>query len=156
MTRLTGTWVQWSGTPGGHWSSEERALRERQDNRCAVCRREDPLHLCRTISPARGGTNYIGNYVYLCTGCRDMKNGRLLIEVRRMVRRFEQIAAEVDAGRHPYGYRPRTSKLARLAFERGFLRSPDLLDPVLATDPDACTCRHQAPHVLGSWSCRDT
>ena len=145
--------------PGGYTDRDWRRLLERQGHCCAFCGKGDRrLFRVRRIPAPRGGTNNIGNLVALCWTCKNYKHGRTWMEMRIRAHRMDTLRAAAEAGAfgpvHGGNALPvrRYRRFLTLATERGFLRANGR--PYLATDPDACTCKGQAPHQLGAVVCR--
>lgn len=157
-------WLEWpTDAPGGFYKRDWWRQLERQRFACLLCGHDDrKLFMSRVIPPSRGGTNYIGNIVGLCSHCTHRRHGMTIMEYRIKEIRARRTLARLEAGADPraiFGLgespvKPRFKKplgVIEYGKRKGFIR-PDGR-PVVTADPDACTCRGQGAHILGSPVC---
>lgn len=68
------------GAIGSHTLKEWTELKQKYNNRCAICGEEKPLTKDHIIPLSRGGNNYISNIQPLCRNCNSKKNNKIIYE----------------------------------------------------------------------------
>jgi len=61
------------GAEGQHTIEEWNLLKQKFDNKCAICKKEKPLTKDHIIPLSRGGSDFIGNIQPLCRNCNSRK-----------------------------------------------------------------------------------
>ena len=62
---------------GSHTLKEWELLKNKFNNRCAICNKEKPLTVDHIIPLSKDGTDYISNIQPLCRNCNSKKNDKL-------------------------------------------------------------------------------
>ena len=73
------------GAKGNHTLKEWQDLKEKHNNRCAICGEEKPLTKDHIIPLSKGGNNYITNIQPLCRNCNSRKNNKILHDNKELM-----------------------------------------------------------------------
>lgn len=66
------------GAIGNHTLKEWQELKQKYNNKCAICGLEKPLTKDHIIPLSKGGTNYISNIQPLCRNCNSKKHNKII------------------------------------------------------------------------------
>lgn len=68
------------GAVGSHTLQEWEELKNKHNNKCAICGKEAKLTKDHIIPLSKGGSNYISNIQPLCRNCNSKKNNKIIYD----------------------------------------------------------------------------
>ena len=78
------------GAVGSHTLQEWEELKNKHNNKCAICGKEAKLTKDHIIPLSKGGSNYISNIQPLCRNCNSKKNNKIIHDNPELLEKVEE------------------------------------------------------------------